>query len=123
MNEPNNIIVDVTLEKKCLESSIKSGILSRIIESCDKYLLPLVKCPWGCTEYFHVSGEISIEKILWRYIGTDAMEKLMSQSDQQYAKSVTIGSRNDYLSLENDYEVDYLLWNPHWNFFIIILTY
>ena len=114
INEPKNIIVDITLDKKSLETSIKNGILSEIIENCDKHLLPLVKCPWGCTEYFHVSGEIAIQNIFWRYIGTDEMEKMMSQSDQQYAKSITIGSRNDYLSLESDFEVEYLLWNPQW---------
>jgi predicted GIY-YIG superfamily endonuclease len=114
ISDMDSIIIDVTLKKECLENSIKNGILGEIIESCDQYLLPLVKCPWGCTEYYHLAGQLSIENIFLRYIAQYEMERMMSQNDKKYGKSITIGSRNDYLSLENNVEVEHFLWNPKW---------
>jgi hypothetical protein len=51
-------IVDVTLRKPNQEESINSWSLGRIMMSCDKNLLPLVKYRRGCYEYFHVCGKI-----------------------------------------------------------------
>jgi hypothetical protein len=71
MNELTNMtykIVDVTLRKDNLQQSIQSGKLGDIMESCNKNLLPLVKCPWGCTEYFHSTGELSMQVLMTRFI-------------------------------------------------------
>ncbi len=114
INNMTCAVVDVTIAKQSLECSIKKGNLGQIIENCDKYLLPLIKCPWGCTEYFHICGKIPIQTILWRYISEHGMSNLMSPTKVNQAKTVTIGSRNDYLLLNDKNELDYFLYNPSW---------
>jgi hypothetical protein len=117
LNEITNLscrVVDVTLRKDNLEKSIQSGKLGDIIASCNENLLPLVKCPWGCTEYFHLTGALSIQVVITRFITAHESEHFFSQTEVKYANGVTIGCRNDYLSLYEEDNEELLLWNPIW---------
>jgi hypothetical protein len=50
LGNPRNVLVDVTGRKNRLENAIKEGKLGSLHAACDTELLPIVKCPWGCTE-------------------------------------------------------------------------
>jgi hypothetical protein len=107
INEISCAIIDVSIRKNCLENSITNGVLGEIIENCDKHLLPLIKCPWGCSEFFHVCGRLTIQTVLWRYLNQNVLESLLSPTEQRNANTVTKGSRNDYLSLENNVTMEF----------------
>ena len=107
-------IMDVTQRCNNLEKSIIDGKLGALITSCDNNLLPLVKCPWGCTEYYHMAGQLSIETIFVRFVAENEAEKFMSYKDRLHAISVTAGCRNDYLCVDSSFEMSNLLENPSW---------
>jgi hypothetical protein len=114
INDMDSSIVDVTLKKDSLEKSIANGVLGEIMYNCDTNLLPLIKCPWGCTEFFHVCGELPIQDIFWRYLNQNAMEKMLSPIERKHATAVTIGSRNDYISMDEKFSTEFFLYNPQW---------
>lgn len=49
---------------------IKNGKkgLSTFRDSVDKYLMPCVSCPYGCSEYLHKGNSIHIDGIFQRYL-------------------------------------------------------
>ena len=114
ISELHPCIIDVTERTNNLEKSIIDGELSTLITSCDNNLLPLVKCPWGCTEYFHMTGQLSIETIFARFVAEDETDKFMSYKERLHAIAVTAGCRNDYLCVHSAFEMSYLLENPIW---------
>ena len=38
-----------------------------VMDSFDKFLKPLILCPWGCTEYYHRCGYIGFDLILQQH--------------------------------------------------------
>jgi hypothetical protein len=60
---PKPVLADVTVRKYELEEAIANGKLSRIELAVDKHLYPIVKCPWGCTEFFHKSGTLQFDLV------------------------------------------------------------
>ena len=36
--------------------------------SCNKFLMPNILCPWGCTEYIHQCGHIEMDLMIQRHL-------------------------------------------------------
>ena len=56
VDQPPSLFVDVSHEKKVWNNDIDSYMLSRLASSCNKYMMPNILCPWGCTEFNHRCG-------------------------------------------------------------------
>ena len=107
---PKSVFIDQTNRHHCFQSEIQTGILSKIANACNEYLIPTVLCPWGCTEYIHKVGVIPLDIVFQRYMPKfrfslisciDSCEKVFS-------------SRDDYIRKDSkSYEC--LLLNPNWN--------
>ena len=113
IEEPVPFVTDVTWQKLDFEAVLNRLEIAEIVPKVDEYLLPLVKCPWGCSEFLHKTGCIGLECVLCRCLGPtgitfgcapiDAAKKLHHE---------VYGVRNDFLR-EPGY-VDYYLENPEW---------
>lgn len=55
-----------------------------------------------------------MESIFCRFISENECSKFMSASDLKYARSITSGCRIDYLNVNNNDDIECLLWNPKW---------
>jgi hypothetical protein len=64
-------VKDVTIEchviKECLDRN-KLGELKRVL---NEYFYPVIKCPWGCTEYHIHCGRVPFDILLRRILGND----------------------------------------------------
>ena len=58
---PESIIVDRTLEVEEWNNDIESMKLPRLASACNKYMLPSVLCPWGCSEHIFSCKHLSID--------------------------------------------------------------
>ena len=47
---------------------ISSHYLSRLESGVNKYVMPNIHCPWGCTEYSHTCGHIDFDVVFQRYL-------------------------------------------------------
>ena len=68
MHHPAPMFIDRTTDYEIWNIGINSGNLSNIADVCNKLLMPIVLCPWGCSEFLHLAGEIDIVLIIQRYI-------------------------------------------------------
>ena len=69
LDSPLPIFSDVTDRKGELERGLATMRASTMQHVCNKHLLPLVRCPWGCSEYFHKCGLLSFDLIVRKLFG------------------------------------------------------
>ena len=53
IDEPKSIFVDLTTDIDNWNDDINSFQIARLANACDKYLIPNILCPWGCSEFNH----------------------------------------------------------------------
>ena len=53
ISEPEPCFIDRTIEMNDFDSRLNSYSLGNLIEASNKHLMPLILCPWGCSEYYH----------------------------------------------------------------------
>ena len=107
-NGPNSYFKDVTNEKREFDTLSKDKSLVKVAAVCNKYLMPNILCPWGCSEYMHRSGFISLDLVIQRYMPTINLQ-LISNVEKN---GLLFSSRDDYIR-KND-ENDCILLNPLW---------
>ena len=59
LKKPDDVVRDVTEVVMEFLTLIDSRKLSDLSHALDKNLLPVVSCPWGCTEYIHLAEYFS----------------------------------------------------------------
>ena len=78
---------DVTSSRNAFVGVTKRLKLGELKQGCNKYLVPLVLCPWGCTSYSFHEGHVSMDAVYGRFFGfinhlgsikPNETEKLMS---------------------------------------------
>ena len=105
---PPSLFVDISHDKKVWNEDIDSYMLSRLASSCNKYMLPNILCPWGCSEFNHRCGFLSLDIVWQRYL-PKSLITLMNKPDQvSYINS----ARDDFIRFDDDY--DCWLLNPKW---------
>lgn len=109
--EPPSSVLDVTFQKKELEESIENCRLADLKQKVDEHLLPLVKCPWGCTEFYHKTGSIPFDVTIARCLGSEGV-MLATNNAKKMIQGNALGMREDFLLRAKD--DDYYLWNPQW---------
>ena len=53
IESPPSFFKDITGDIDDWNADIESFYLPRLATACNKYVLPTVLCPWGCTEFIH----------------------------------------------------------------------
>ena len=109
LDSPEALFIDRTLEMQEWNSDLKSQLLTRLASSCNKYLIPKVLCPWGCTEFNMKAGFIPFD-ITWQRFLPKCILKLIHRHSDVDKK--ILSSREDYVRFDNDYSC--WLLNPEW---------
>ena len=108
ITKPSAVFQDRTLHIKEWETDINSYLLSRLKSTSNKYLMPTVKCPWGCSEFPHKVGYLPLDIIFQRYLQKCSLKTFTKKPSEKYAK--VISAREDYIHDEGDQDV--LIFNP-----------
>jgi hypothetical protein len=53
LTTPHSKFRDVTFGRNVMKDCIRELQLADIVKTMNRYLLPTIRCPWGCTEYYH----------------------------------------------------------------------
>ena len=98
IDAPVPIFLDRTSDLKTWDNAIASKELSQLANVCNKYLIPTVLCPWGCSEFLHLAGSVNLNIIIQRYLskcnlldGNNALSKIESACDDYIQEN-----RKDY---------------------------
>lgn len=67
IDSPSPIFIDKTMEINEWNDDVNSYLLPRLASSCNKHLMPNIMCPWGCSEFNHKCGHISMDIVFQRY--------------------------------------------------------
>ena len=70
LDKPCPIFADVTDRKAELELGIAGMNAVEMRRVCNEHLFPLVRCPWGCSEYFHKCGKVSYDLVVRKILGS-----------------------------------------------------
>jgi len=109
LEEPPSIFYDNTEDTNAFTTQIKSDKLGDVTSALNKYLLPKVLCPWGCSEYNHESGHLPFDLICQRSFSKVKIKTIHKSYDLVKMYS----SRDDYIRYDvNDY--DCWVFNPDW---------
>ncbi len=88
---PKSLVVDITFKqhqiRECLAAN-KAAMLKKVL---NEYFYPVVKCPWGCTDYSTKCGVIPFNVVLQRLLGNDVV--CLSPSKEDHVQGV----REDFL--------------------------
>ena len=106
---PEPYFYDVTRDVCSFKDGIGSKKLGRLYDVCNQYLMPLVLCPWGESEYIHTCGHCYIDVIIQRHLPSCEIKTINDTKSFFRVNS----SRDDYLR-EDTQDYDCLLLNPKW---------
>jgi len=108
---PSSIFADVTRRKEEFQSGLATMNAAVMKRVCNEHLFSVVRCPWGCGEYFHKCGTQSMDLVIRKLYGSAV--KTLSGSDK-YIRDGMInleGFCPDYCDTDN---VPRLLGNKEW---------
>ena len=54
ISEPEPFFKDRTPDIDEFNEDIESYLLARLAKTCNEHVMPLILCPWGCSEYNHM---------------------------------------------------------------------
>lgn len=83
--------------------------LGHLISTTNKHLMPNVLCPWGCTEYIHKCGYVSMDSVIQQFI----RKSYLSMSNDHSTCTFIESAREDYLRKDSD-DYECHLFNPKW---------
>ena len=106
ITNPKPIFRDKTNDLDEWNIKIKGYLLSDLAFVCNKYLLPTIKCPWGCSEFMHKVGYLPIDVVWQRYLPACILPSI-TPSSLNVDKMVR-SAREDY------FEEETWLFNPIW---------
>ena len=103
--DPLPAIKDICIEQKEWKSDQQSLFLPNISSSCNKYMMPTVLCPWGCTEFIFSCGHVSLDIMFQRFLPKVNIEMMNKNDVLKFVKYC----RDDFIRFDDDY--DYLILN------------
>jgi hypothetical protein len=112
LDQPSSVFKDRTMDRKEWDDDISSQYLSRLASTCNKHLLPSIKCPWGCSEFLHKVGHLPIDIIIQRLL-QKCIITMHTKSHLEIEKKV-LSIREDYIRDKDDDE-DCWLFNKNWS--------
>jgi hypothetical protein len=85
LQQPASVIADVTVPPLTdFETAIASNRAAEIRRACNEHLRPAIKCPWGCTEFYHKCRHISFDTFVRKWFGSGV---LTTQQGPSYSHS------------------------------------
>ena len=113
---PASVFKDAAVERHELQNSISSSsTLKEFGDKLDKLLLPVVKCPWGESEFFHKCGSVPFDAMVCKMLGPHNVPII--SKDIHKKLQLLQGARDDYSSLDAGDHVEWYLENdqdPDW---------
>ena len=120
MDSPRPLIEDKTIDRNSCKDDLDSYVLPRLTKTWNHYFRPVVKCPWGCSEFVHKVGFLPLDLIFRRLLQKCSFKKMMTTNDSSRRNKVTDNYsykvrsiREDYIRQPEDSE-DMLLLNTDW---------
>ena len=105
LEAPSALIADVMVDEQKLRASIADKRLADLAKCCNEKLKPVVKCPYGCTEFYHETGTILLDVLYERVLGS----KLKTYTTGMRNRRKFVASiRDDFLSIHTRDE--YFAW-------------
>jgi len=118
LTEPPALLSDVTNSRDELCQAIETNELSGLVSAVEKYLLPTVKCPYGCNEFLHKTQSAPFDVVVAGLLGRHGfpiasppnhhLDRAIEEVD-----SIQRGARSDVLDLDAVGN-ELLLSNPSW---------
>lgn len=90
---------------------INSYTLPNLRDACNKFMMPNVLCPYGCSCFIHRHGVISLDLMLQRYLQKCIIKKMYS--NRNGFKSLE-STREDFIRCDDDYDRWLLNDDPMW---------
>ena len=84
-------------------AAIKSQELSNVVDFYNPYTKPTLLCPWGCSEFLHMSFEIDLDLTMQRFI-----ESSYFHTPEMDKFNKIKSDRDDYIRNEIEY---YRMWS------------
>ena len=106
---PISYFNEISSDLEKFNSYIKSELLSDIAIGCNKFLMPTVLCPWGCSEYLHRVGYMDMDVCIQRFLSNINFQ-LVNKIEEV---SKYFSARDDYIREGKD-DYDNILLNPEW---------
>ena len=107
LNQPEPFFIDQTCDIEDWDDRINTNNLPNLQIACNKFCIPTVSCPFGCTTFIFRRGSISLDIMFQRYLPKYLFKKFLTNKDS--FKSCEF-ARDDYIREEYD---NWLL-NPLW---------
>lgn len=73
ITEPSAVVRDGTKAHNTLRRALRDLLIGPLMEAVDDHLLPIVKCPWGCDDYYIKSGKFEFDIMLYRFFGSSLL--------------------------------------------------
>ena len=80
---------------------IESFELPKLRDACNKFCIPNVLCPFGCSSFIHQCGHVSLDITFQCYFPKCVMSKHISN---KHAIKYILPARDDYVCDDNDYD-------------------
>ena len=100
INHPESIIVDRSSENMEWFIYIGSQKLPRIASACNKFMIPCVLCPWGCTEFNFSCGHISLDIMFQRFLPKKNITHIENIDRMKFVNYC----RDDYIRFDGSYD-------------------
>lgn len=69
---PKPYFVEVSENKMLLEKAINDLLWLPLVKAVDSYgALPIVKCPWGCSDFLNCTKHVPLDAIFGHFVGAD----------------------------------------------------
>ena len=101
LDHPKPFFIDQTCEMKDWEERISSLTLPNLRIACNKFCIPYVACPFGCSTFIFRNGYIGFDIILQRFLPKCPFKKFMTNKNLfKFVESV----RDDFIREDDDYD-------------------
>ena len=101
IEEPYSYFVDITHDIKRWNDLNDSHLLPNLRDACNELLVPKILCPFGCSEFKHRCGTVSIDIVFQRYLPKCLLKKyLINKKAFKFIET----ARDDYIRKNDDYD-------------------
>ena len=101
LDYPQPFFTDRTCDIEEWEDRINSFTLPNLRYACNKFCIPNVSCPFGCSAFIFRTGCVGLDIIFQRFLPKCLFKKYLTGKDSfKYVDSV----RDDYIREDHDYD-------------------